>query len=207
MSLDRPPVLERGSHSNVLYLVPSMHELGREGCAALCAAEDGAGVNLLAVLSVQSPDDRLDEWHTHVNPRSPREANFVVLGGQTRSASAAEAETGTTDGTSVSVQTVSDPGNLTRIGIAISSPLMEWAEAERPIVCCFRSATTILQYASVKRVYRFFHELTGHVRAADAVAHYHLDPTAHDQQDVNTLKTLFDAVVEADEDGWTVAGR
>ena len=207
MSLDRPPALDHESPANVFYLVPSMHESGREGCAALCAVDRPDRMNFLSVLTRGTPDDRLEEWRTHVDDRLPARASFVVLGDEMRSASAAATAANVPEGTEINVQTIPDPGNLTRIGIATSSVLMEWADDDRPTVLCFRSMTTLLQYASTEKVYRFFHELTGHVRAVDGIGHYHLDPTAHEEREVNTLKTLFDSVVEVGDDGWKVWRR
>jgi hypothetical protein len=37
------------------------------------------------------------------------------------------------------------------------------------------------------------------LNAADAVAHFHLDPSAHDEEVVNTFASIFDDVVRAHE--------
>ena len=56
-------------------------------------------------------------------------------------------------------------------------------------------------FRSLQRAFRFLHVVTGRVKTAGGVGHYHLDPEAHDRQTLATLKGLFDAVVNVDEDG------
>lgn len=70
---------------------------------------------------------------------------------------------------------------------------------------CFDSITPLLQYVDSKQAYRFLHTLGGHIQSANAVAHYHMDPVAHDEQSVALVTSLVDAVVEIEESGdWTI---
>jgi hypothetical protein len=75
------------------------------------------------------------------------------------------------------------------------------AGEEEQIAVCFNSVTSLLQYADLQRAFRFLHVVTGRVKTVGGVGHYHLDPDAHDSQTLATLKGLFDAVVEVEEDG------
>lgn len=68
---------------------------------------------------------------------------------------------------------------------------------------CFHSITALLQYADLSCVFRFLHVLTRHVDTVDGVAHYHIDPTAHDAQTLATIETLFDTVIEYEDGDWT----
>jgi hypothetical protein len=45
------------------------------------------------------------------------------------------------------------------------------------------------------------------VRSVDAVAHYHIDPEAHDDQVLATLSSLFDAVARFDDGDWEIRSR
>lgn len=95
------------------------------------------------------------------------------------------------------VHEVSDPTDLTGVGIAVG----EWLRArdgdERPVVC-LDSLSTLLQYADLERAFRFLHALVAQVRAADARAYASVDPGAHDETTHSTLATLFDGVRSAE---------
>lgn len=65
---------------------------------------------------------------------------------------------------------------------------------------CFRSLSTLLQYADLEAVFKFLHTLTSRIETGDARGHYHMDPTTHDERTVQTLLQLFDAAVRI-EDG------
>jgi hypothetical protein len=107
-----------------------------------------------------------------------------------------------------SLETVSNPGDLTGIGITVSEVLQQWSASDEPIVSCFRSLTSLLQYADLQTAYKFLHVLTGRFETAGVRSHFHLDPGAHDDQTVNTLTSLFDAVVRVGDDGeWSVRTR
>ncbi len=76
-----------------------------------------------------------------------------------------------------------------------------WAKNQNQTVICFHSLTALIQYADLQRVFRFLHVLTARIDLIDAVAHFHMDPGAHDAQTRNTLVQLFDAVINIGEDG------
>jgi hypothetical protein len=78
-------------------------------------------------------------------------------------------------------------------------------DEDEHIVFCFDGVTSLLQYADLQRAFRFLHVVTGRVKTVGGVGHYHLDPEAHDTQTLATLKGLFDAVIEVEDDGtWTI---
>lgn len=81
-----------------------------------------------------------------------------------------------------------DPGNFTALGVAVTGALRD---ANEPALCLY-TITTMLQYASLKRVFRFLYILTQ--RTAEFPAHYHIAKDAHDPQTINTLSVLFDDV-------------
>lgn len=93
------------------------------------------------------------------------------------------------------VEQVTAPGNLTELGVAIEKQL---ANETTPIACCVDSVTTLLQYVDVRECYRFLNTATGRFRAADVDAHFHLQPSAHADQTVAIVASLFDDVVHAE---------
>lgn len=104
------------------------------------------------------------------------------------------------DSESVASRHVAGPGDLTRLGIEIGSVL----DDHEQVHVCFDSATTTLQYVGYPDLYEFLHAVVGRVRAADARAHVHINPIAHDDRVLAGLTTLFDARVDIEGDGRSV---
>lgn len=97
----------------------------------------------------------------------------------------------------VVTETVSTPNDLTGLGIKISQILTEF---EEPVLVCFDSLTSMLQYVDTETTYEFLHAVTGQIHAAGARAHFHIDPSAHDQKAVEAITSLFDARVSLTSD-------
>ncbi|WP_276258735.1 DUF7504 family protein [Haloglomus litoreum] len=102
--------------------------------------------------------------------------------------------------TEIVTRRIDDPSDLPRLGIA-ASRTVTGADGEGRFRVCIDSLTAMLQYADRGRVYRFVQVLQDRLAQADTVAHYHMNPAAHDEQTVETLRQLFDAVVEVSADG------
>lgn len=104
----------------------------------------------------------------------------------------------------VVVENVSSASDLTGLGIQIGQFLSEW---EPPLVICFDSITSMLQYVDFETAYEFLHAITGQIKAADARAHFHIDPGAHDRQAIDGIKTLFDASITTGDGEPTARAR
>jgi hypothetical protein len=187
----------------VLLLTPSIHESTAEACHDLLTPPDSREQNILWVTYTRSPDACVRDWSSHAGER-PRNARIVGVGETTRAASAASGDETLTNET---VETLANPSDLTGLGIQLSEILKEWGDNGNETVACFDSLTALLQYADLQTVYKFLHVLTGRFDTADVTAHFHLDPDACDQQTVSTLTSLFDAVVEREDEEWTVRSR
>ncbi|MFC7233861.1 DUF7504 family protein [Halosegnis marinus] len=162
-----------------------------------------ASTNVLAVALDGSVDDVADAWLRDAG-RLPDRLAVVTVGESARGAAAAASggATGLPDG--VSTASVSSPGDLTGLGIKLSQCLSSWEGGATTVR--FDSLTTLLQFADLKRVFRFVHVLTGRLDSADAVGYFHVDPGAHDDQTLATLRGLFDTVLEVGPDGeWVEA--
>ena len=99
---------------------------------------------------------------------------------------------------------VGSPGDLTGIGMGIVKCTRDMSESVDGLRLVVFSLSTLLRYSDPDRVFNFLHTVTGRVSAADYLGIATLDPSAHDPQDVNTLSSQFDVVVElreADDDG------
>ena len=100
------------------------------------------------------------------------------------------------------VEYVSSPADLTGIGIGVSEQLRRLSAAGvEDTRICFYSLSTLLMYAELETVFRFLHVLSGRVDSMAGLGLFALDPTTHEESTVNTLKQLFDGVIEVKLDG------
>ena len=110
---------------------------------------------------------------------------------------------GVGDAPDENIEYTSSPVDLTGIGIKFSEFLERFykergIERNRVLV---HSLTTLLMYTDLQTVFRFLHVFTGRVQSVGGLGLYCIDSTAHDDQTMNTLKQLFDGLVETREDG------
>jgi KaiC/GvpD/RAD55 family RecA-like ATPase len=101
------------------------------------------------------------------------------------------------------VKYASSPVDMTGIGIQLSEFLQEFYET-RGITrnrVLLHSISTLLMYSNLETVFRFLHVFTGRIQSADALGVYVVDSTAHETQTMNTLKQLFDGIIEVEEEG------
>jgi len=181
--------------ANTLALGPAF-ETTDDACADLLGAAPPEETDVLFVTLTGTPDDCLDRWRSDVALTPPANLGIATVD-ESRSAAAATASTTQTTAGG-HVRSVSSPGDLTGLGIAISEYLSEWHSDDNRTVVCFDSVTTLLQYADTERVFQFIHVLTQRIEEAGATAHFHMDPAAHDDQTVRTITSLFDDVVGED---------
>ena len=175
---------------------------GEENCTELLHPEAAADTNVLWVSFTKSPDQQLRRWREHADGQ-PAEMGIVSVEDSTRSVAA---DTGGDGGLSLPgpdapIETVSSPNDLTGLGIRITEFLSDWADNDNRTVVCFDSLTALLQYVELDTAYEFLHIITGRMASTDAFAHFHMDPDAHDEQTVEIVTGLMDAVVEVDEEG------
>ena len=99
------------------------------------------------------------------------------------------------------IKYASSPVDMTGIGIKLSEFLQDFYETrghtENRVL--LHSVSTLLMYSDLQTVFRFLHVFTGRIQSAGALGLYVIDSTAHDDQAMNTLKQLFDAVIELEE--------
>jgi len=172
-----------------------VHAVGDDAPPELCedlrAVDDSCG-DVLLVEFTPNPADRLDQLTNH--PAAGRKRLLTVGDhADVRSSRAG-----------LDVASIDDPADLSTLGIEISGFLADSPPAGEETIVCFHSLTALLAHSDLERAFRFLHVLTGRIAAADAVAHFHVDPTAHDPRDLNTLSALFDGVVVRFDDSWVL---
>ena len=190
---NRPDLAELSEVSNVLLLAPSLGGQGNDICLDLLTQTAPSETNVLAISYTDTPQEWVENWLDHASV-SPVRGGIVSIG-------QAEANI---DDPAWAVKTVENPSDLTGIGIELSELLSGMATAadnDEHVAVCFDGITSLLQYADLQRAFRFLHVVTGRVKTVGGIGHFHLDPEAHDPQTLATLKGLFDAVIEVEEDG------
>lgn len=170
-----------GEARNVLLCAPSLSGDEQGACTDLLLAGDPTTTSVLWVTFRRDARACVDQWAAHTDD-PPRDAAVIAVGD---TGEAVDVEWAT-------VETVSSASDLTGLGIEIGEFLSDW---DGDLVVCFDSLTAMLQYVDLQTAYEFLHAVTGQLYAAGARAHFHIDPTAHDDQTVDSLASLFDAVV------------
>lgn len=190
---------------SVLVLSPSLDEATNSACVDLLDPIDSDQTRVLWVTVHESPNERIAHWAAHHDEPPVDAAILDILAGGDRS----------TDGGGptlfdepVSVTEVTAPHNLTRIGVEIVDQLDRWNRAnDAQIVVCFHSLTSFLQYVDTQEAFKFLHALTNQLSRTGAIAHFHMDPGAHDERTINTVMPVFRRVAQLDGDEWTHRSR
>lgn len=194
--------LERAT--NILLLAPLVDAATDRKCMRLLDVAPAENTNLLHITCTPSIEDKLDDWHTHVDEHPPERIGVIQIG---------EGFQGITEDAidddrlnSITIATVSSPSDLTRIGMELNRQLANWQDDDNQIVSCFLSITMLLQHTSPQSLFRLLHIFTSQLAEADAIAHYHMNPSAHDEQTRSLFSELFDIAVELGEDGdWRIS--
>jgi hypothetical protein len=185
----------------VLLLAPSVGGAERDACTGLLGHHDAANARTVHVLYMESAIERYRLVESRL-PDHPVESAVVAVGaggvvGRRGPEPPAE---------HYHVQRLTDPADLTGLGMTLSDVLGEWAAAG-DVTLCFDSLSILMQYADTERVFRFLHVLTNRLTELGASAHFHLDPAAHDERTVAQLAQAFDSRVSVGDDGDRVVGR
>ncbi|WP_224270372.1 DUF7504 family protein [Haloprofundus salinisoli] len=191
--------------SSILLLSPSLGEGESDTCIELLHPDD-VDKNALWVSYTKSPDAQLRRWRTH-SEHPPASVGVVSVGDSMRSVSAPAPAGAGDQELNAGVETVANPNDLTGLGISITEHLSRWEDNGNRTVVCVDSLTAMLQYVELQTAYEFLHVLTGRLYATGAVAHFHMDPGAHDEQTVESIVSLCDAVVELRDGGRHVRCR
>lgn len=193
VAVEREPLPAEGT---VLLLAPSIGWAERDACTDILGHGSLDITNQIHVLYMESAAERYELIDEHL-PHHPAETAVITVG------------TGEPIGRrgpapphrDYHVESVSDPADLTGLGMSLQDCLAAWRGDGYDVRVCFDSLSILLQYASIERVYRFLHVFTRRLTAVGATGHFHLDPAAHDEQTVARLSALFDSVVEVTNDG------
>lgn len=192
--------------SNILFLVPTLHRGDLTGCMDLLTIDEPAAENVWSLGVTLSPNKRVENWERVVGTK-PASFKIVSIGNHPEDKAKEVAESYDFDPEPKFV-TVPHGSDLTQIGVELIESLNEWEASSRRTVVCFHSISALLQYVSFERTFQFLNTFTNQIEQADAVAHYHMNPEAHNHELLSKISQLFDARVELDpNDQWEVTIR
>lgn len=180
--------------TNILLLSSPMDPTTDHACTRLLDGDSGPPDRSLWITYTRSPDKKLGLLRRDSAAASPTQG-VIVVGGQPQSITQGGSAVPTRP-TSPVIRSVTEPTDLTELGIELSKFFVVWGAEDGQFSICFDSITPMLVYASVDRAYRFLQTLTSQIDALGATAHYHFDPSAHSAQTARRLIRLFDNVVD-----------
>lgn len=146
--------------------------------------EDGEGSVL--VTSRDPADEVIDDYEETVGPRESYLRVIDCVSSQSGSTTTGER-----------VRYVSSPGDLTGMGIEFSEIARNAQSAGvADLRVGFDSLSPLLMYVDLQRLFRFLHVFTSQIQSQGWLGVFSIDPESHDEQTINTLRQLFDGVVE-----------
>lgn len=180
--------------ANTGLWVPTMETDTEASVYEILSESPPSETNLLVISHRKGPDNWIGGWQTQVGT-TPANLGFVHVGEVTRS-TAASSPSALASSSPPFLTAISDPTDLTGLGIQISEYLKEWTATDNQITVYFDSLSVLLQFCELNRVYRFLHVLSGRIKSVNGRAYYRLDPDAHDTQTISTIQNLMDEIIE-----------
>ncbi|GAB3326582.1 hypothetical protein EI982_09815 [Haloplanus rallus] len=156
---------------------------------------------VLVVSAERSATAVVDEWRT-AHRTLPAAFGLISFGEFARSAATAEDDDAPSrrslPGHDVTVTTMSDPGNLQRLGTAVTLYLDDWADTDRETVVYVDDLGPFVEAGDLEPTFQFLHLLSQTVTGIDATLVVRADASTTDERTVDTLRPLFDRVLDDD---------
>ena len=174
------PLSSVDAGTNLLLTGPTL-EGARELLLRLLLGEDG-----VVIITADTSARKVLGAFEHVGGRVDRQRVRVVSCSQERDADLGDC-----------VSSVGSPGDLTGIGIEYSGQYEQvYARGYDTVRTGIYTLTPLLVYSDdVRPVFRFVNTVTSRIRTADGLGICAIDPSAHDEQVVNSIAQPFDARV------------
>jgi len=186
------------SPTQVLVLSPTNHGVTNDIFTQICATEGTATQNVVFVTATRSTSDRLPmtrkfqawvEGHT-----------TLIEVGQPRSDPESTRGTNTLGRKVDSHKEVPNPQNLAKLGVVISHEFSR-IDNQYPTVLGFHTLSSMVQHLGTETVVPFLYTLCSKLDESGVMGYCHLDPGRHSDDDVETIKSVFDVSVRIQPDG------
>jgi len=174
--------------SNIMFIGPPM--CGKEAILNHIVYHAAKNENAVITVSTRESAAHILEWFKENKLTLPM-AKIGIVDCVTKTLGVAAVE-------NENIKIASSPVDLTGIGVKISQFFEEFfmKKNARKIQLHINSLSTILMYSNIQTVFRFLHVFTGRIKAAGALGIYVIESGMHTEQEVATLKQLFDGMLE-----------
>jgi hypothetical protein len=179
----------------------------RGGTATLLLDDEGASdadavldvtpesTNVLVVSVSRSMRTVVEEWRRRAGTL-PDAFGLITYAEFGRSASAGRPSRKPLPGSNITVTSMSDPGDLGRLGTAITLYLDDWVDAESETLVYVDALSPFVDASGVESAFEFLHLLVRNADQLDASVVVRLDPSTTDEHTTNTFRPLFDRVAD-----------
>ena len=175
--------------TNTLVMAPSLSSAKQSTCLSLLEADKRQRLDVLRITYSASPAELVESWR-ETHGALPGRMGIVVVGD-----GAGLGRPSDEDLPESVFVTTANPNDITGLGMRLNNYLAD-VEPESQLAVCFDSLTELLQFADIQSAFKFLHMFAGQLREVGAVAHFHLDPGAHEDQTISRLKPVFDEAVD-----------
>jgi len=186
------------SPTQVLVLSPISGGVTNDIFSQICTAEGTATQNVVFVTATRSTNDRL--------PMTRKFAEWVdgestlIEVGQPRSETATTRDTNTLGRKADTHKEIPNPQNLAKLGVVISHGISQ-IDNGYPTVLGFHTLSSMVEHLGTERVVPFLYTLCSQLNESGVMGYCHLDPNRHPDDDVATIKSIFDVAVRIQPDG------
>ncbi|MEA1932804.1 MAG: hypothetical protein U9O06_14830 [Euryarchaeota archaeon] len=187
------------SSSQVLLLSPTAHSITNDIYARFLLPNDGAGQNVLFVSATQSASDQLAAARNVPNWREGKTA-VIEVGQSVLKPTRPDTEPDVTAQLDI-YKGISNLQHLAKLGINISHIVSQWNNSRRPTVVGVHTLSAIQQYVGNETMFQFLFTLKGQLNSMGVMGFYHMDPKVHTENEIDTIQSAFDLVIEVGSDG------
>ncbi|ERH06246.1 MAG: hypothetical protein J07HN4v3_01858 [Halonotius sp. J07HN4] len=186
------------SPTQVLVLSPISAGVTNDIFTRIAAGSETATQNMMFVTATRSTNDRL--------PMTRQFAEWVggestlIEVGQPRNDTATTRDTNTLGRKADTHKEIPNPQNLAKLGVVISHGINQ-IDNGYPIVLGFHTLSSMVQHLGTERVVPFLYTLCSQLNESGVMGYCHLDPSRHSDDDVATIKSIFDVAVRIQPDG------
>ena len=189
----RPPGLDLSPGSTVLVQCSSQDDRKHDARRDLLGVTEASDRNVLLIQYRAMSTDRL----AAIAEAAQRVKVITVGCSQTVPNTVSD---------TVEVVNINNPNDVTRLGILSTKTLDDWQPLDGEVAVSLDPLDVLFRYKSVEGTFRFLHIFLGKLSAGGAVSSFFVNPSASNPQDVNTLKPLFDHILNVDAAGVDLEG-
>jgi hypothetical protein len=155
--------------------------------------------NLLVVSAARSMRDVVEEWRRRAGAL-PDAFGLITYAEFERSASTSatgQPSRKPLPGGNLTVTSMSDPGDLRRLGTAVTLYLDDWVDTDRETLVYVDALGPFIDANDAESTFQFLHLLVQSAAQLDADVVVGVDPSTTADRTLNTFRPLFDRVVDA----------